>query len=118
MTPSAASKSRGLSVTMYTGQNYEGGTTPGIISKQLKAEGVWPVYIVTDNPRDFDAAEGVVVEHRDHLDAVQRKLRETPGITAIIYEQTCAAEKRRRRGSSSARGSVRAAGTVGCSRTA
>merc|ERR1719171_2653505 len=82
---------------MTGGQNYEGGTTPGIISKQLKAEGVWPVYIVTDNPRDFDAAEGVIVEHRDHLDAVQRVLRDTPGITAIIYEQTCAAEKRRRR---------------------
>ena len=56
---------------MTGGQNYEGGTTPGVISRQLKAEGVWPVYIVTDNPRDFDAAEGVIVEHRDHLDAVQ-----------------------------------------------
>jgi indolepyruvate ferredoxin oxidoreductase len=37
------------------------------------------------------------VEHRDHLDAVQRVLRETPGVSAIVYEQTCAAEKRRRR---------------------
>merc|ERR1719171_1451930 len=82
---------------MTGGQNYEGGTTPGIISKQLKAEGVWPVYIVTDNPRDFDAAEGVIVEHRDHLDAVQRVLRESPGVSGLIYEQTCAAEKRRRR---------------------
>merc|ERR1719171_2511419 len=82
---------------MTGGQNYEGGMSPGEMSRQLKAEGVWPIYIVTDNPRDFKAASGVVVEHRDHLDAVQRILRETPGVSGLIYEQTCAAEKRRRR---------------------
>jgi indolepyruvate ferredoxin oxidoreductase len=82
---------------MTGGQAYEGGMSPGEMSRQLKAEGVWPIYIVTDNPRDFKAASGVVVEHRDHLDAVQRILRETPGVSGLIYEQTCAAEKRRRR---------------------
>jgi indolepyruvate ferredoxin oxidoreductase len=82
---------------MTGGQKYEGGLTPASISKQMKAEGVWPIYIVTDKPRDFGAAEGVVVKHRDQLDAVQRELRETKGVSAIIYEQTCAAEKRRRR---------------------
>ena len=51
----------------------------------------------TNTRRMPDFAPGITVRHRDDLDAVQRELREIPGVTAIVYDQTCAAEKRRRR---------------------
>src|SRR4029077_20658299 len=54
-----------------------------------------------DQPEKYgagaDFAPDVTVRHRDDLDAVQRELREVPGVTALVYDQTCAAEKRRRR---------------------
>src|SRR5262249_13874525 len=57
--------------------------------------------VVTDEPDKYtpgaDFAPGVAVRHRDDLDTVQRELREVAGVTAIVYDQTCAAEKRRRR---------------------
>jgi len=70
------------------------------IMHSLKAEGVAKLVIVTDAPDKYQGvtlAEGVVVQHRDELDAVQRALRELQGTTAIIYDQVCATEKRRRR---------------------
>jgi len=73
---------------------------PGL-TRQLEAEGVKTIVVVTDQPEKYGSAapfaRGVSVRHRDHLDAVQRELRETPGVTALVYDQTCAAEKRRRR---------------------
>ena len=73
---------------------------PGV-TRQLEAEGVKTIVVVTDQPEKYGAnagfAPGVTVRHRDHLDAVQRELRETAGVTALVYDQTCAAEKRRRR---------------------
>ncbi len=87
-------------VAMTGGQSIDGGLTPNQITHQLKAEGVWPVYLVTDEPDQYPAgqvAEGVVVRHRDYLDSVMRELRELQGCNAIVYVQTCAAEKRRRR---------------------
>jgi len=73
---------------------------PGV-TRQLEAEGVTQIVVVTDQPdkygRDAGFAKGVTVRHRDHLDAVQRELREVPNVTALVYDQTCAAEKRRRR---------------------
>ena len=60
-----------------------------------------PIVVVTDEPDKYPHgtqwAAGVTVHHRDELDPVQRELRETPGVSALIYDQTCASEKRRRR---------------------
>src|SRR5207245_10757026 len=74
---------------------------PPTISRQLAAEGVKPIVIVTDEPQKYPAgtdwAPGVTIRHRDELDRVQRELREMPGVSALIYDQTCASEKRRRR---------------------
>jgi indolepyruvate ferredoxin oxidoreductase len=71
------------------------------IAQLLRAEGVEEIAVVTDEPGKYPIAagfpHGVRIHHRDELDAVQRRLREVPGVTAIIYDQTCAAEKRRRR---------------------
>lgn len=70
------------------------------IAHSLRAEGVAKLVVVTDEPEKYEGAklpEGVAVFHRDALDRVQREFREIPGTTAIIYDQTCATEKRRRR---------------------
>ncbi|MFO1399452.1 MAG: indolepyruvate ferredoxin oxidoreductase family protein [Burkholderiales bacterium] len=71
------------------------------LTRQLEAEGVKQIVVVTDQPEKYGKAEafarGVTVRHRDHLDAVQRELREVAGVTVLVYDQTCAAEKRRRR---------------------
>jgi indolepyruvate ferredoxin oxidoreductase len=88
-------------VAMTGGQPTEGTNDPARITRQLHAEGVERIAFVTDDPRrwqsDNSLAPGVTVYHRDRLDAVQRELRDVSGVTAIVYEQTCAAEKRRRR---------------------
>ena len=88
-------------VAMTGGQQVDGPLTPAIISRQIAAEGVGPIIVVTDEPdkypHDYDWAPGVTVRHRSELDAVQRELRELPGVSAMIYDQTCASEKRRRR---------------------
>jgi indolepyruvate ferredoxin oxidoreductase len=70
------------------------------IQKSLTAEGVKKIVVVTDEPEKYAGASleaGITVHHRDELDAIQRQFREIPGTTAIIYDQTCATEKRRRR---------------------
>ena len=70
------------------------------IMRSLQAEGIVKTVIVTDEPEKYDGvalADGVKVEHRDNLDTIQREFREIKGCTAIIYDQTCATEKRRRR---------------------
>ncbi len=70
------------------------------IMASLVAEGVKKLIIVTDQPEKYDGvalADGVTVHHRDELDALQRQFREIEGTTVIIYDQTCATEKRRRR---------------------
>ncbi|HZM35411.1 MAG TPA: indolepyruvate ferredoxin oxidoreductase family protein [Burkholderiales bacterium] len=88
-------------VAMTGGQRHDGPLDPPMISRQIAAEGVAPIVVVTDEPDKYPAgtnwAPGVTVRHRDDLDAVQRQLRETPGVSALIYDQTCASEKRRRR---------------------
>ncbi|GAA4022412.1 indolepyruvate ferredoxin oxidoreductase family protein [Actimicrobium antarcticum] len=88
-------------VAMTGGQTVDGPIDPGMISRQIAAEGVGPIIVVTDEPDKYPAgyawAEGVTIRHRSELDAVQRELRECKGISAMIYDQTCASEKRRRR---------------------
>jgi len=88
-------------VAMTGGQHHDGPLDPAMISRQIAAEGVKPIVIVTDEPEKYPAgtawAPGVTIRHRDDLDAVQRELRELPGVSALIYDQTCASEKRRRR---------------------
>ena len=88
-------------VAMTGGQEFDGPLDPGMISRQIAAEGVHPIIVVTDEPEKYPAgypwAPGVTVRHRSELDAVQRELRECKGVSAMIYDQTCASEKRRRR---------------------
>jgi indolepyruvate ferredoxin oxidoreductase len=89
-------------VAMTGGQKMETGNLDvPAITRLLEAEGVSDIAVVTDDPGRYPLgasfAPGVRVHPRDELDAVQRRLREVPGISALVYDQTCAAEKRRRR---------------------
>jgi len=88
-------------VAMTGGQHHDGPLTVWDISRQVEAEGAKRVVVVTDEPGKYPLgtnwAPGVTIRDRDELDAVQRELREVPGLTVLIYDQTCAAEKRRRR---------------------
>jgi indolepyruvate ferredoxin oxidoreductase len=88
-------------VAMTGGQTHDGPLDPASISRQIAAEGVRPIVVVTDEPDKYpsniDWAPGTTIRHRSELDAVQRELREIKGVSALIYDQTCASEKRRRR---------------------
>ncbi len=87
-------------VAMTGGQPIDGPLTPSDIARQVAAEGVKRIVVVTDEPDKYPSGyfgSDIRIHHRDELDAVQRELREIPGVTALIYDQTCAAEKRRRR---------------------
>ncbi len=88
-------------VAMTGGQPVDGNLSVPQMAHQLQAEGVKKIVVVTDGTErayaDSDLPQGVPMRHRDELDLVQRELREFPGVSALIYDQTCAAEKRRRR---------------------
>ncbi|MGB7042756.1 MAG: indolepyruvate ferredoxin oxidoreductase family protein [Xanthobacteraceae bacterium] len=88
-------------VAMTGGQANDGGLTVPQVARQVAAEGAKRVVIVTDEPDKYpqDTAwpKGVTIHHRDDLITVQKTLAEVPGVTILIYDQTCAAEKRRRR---------------------
>ncbi len=105
-------------VAMTGGQTVDGQITAPMITQQMHAEGVRKIVIVTDEPAKYDTtqeldhsatnakgatgdawklAPGVTVHHRDDLDRIQRELREYPGVSVLVYDQTCASEKRRRR---------------------
>lgn len=88
-------------VAMTGGQAVEGDLTVQRVARQLIAEGVDPIVVVTDHPEKYGNApplpEGVPVEHRRKLDAIQRRLRKCEGVSALIYDQTCAAELHRKR---------------------
>ncbi|MEJ0048954.1 MAG: indolepyruvate ferredoxin oxidoreductase family protein [Rhodospirillales bacterium] len=82
------------------GENFAGQLTGPHIAAQLAAEGVKRIALVTDDPSRHDHTHyppQVTYHHRDDLDAVQRELREFKGVSALIYEQSCATERRRLR---------------------
>jgi len=88
-------------VAMTGGQAAESGFSPAQITRQLHAEGVARIVIVAAEPEKYrdatDLAPGVEVYPRSDLMEVQKTLRETPGVTVLLYDQVCATEKRRRR---------------------
>jgi indolepyruvate ferredoxin oxidoreductase len=88
-------------VAMTGGQHPESGFSVAQITRQLAAEGVVKTVVVADEIERYasvtDLAPGVEVKPRRELMAVQRALKATPGVTVLIYDQTCATEKRRRR---------------------
>ncbi|AMO23976.1 indolepyruvate ferredoxin oxidoreductase family protein [Ramlibacter tataouinensis] len=89
-------------VAMTGGQPVDGIISVDGIARQVEAEGVKQVVVLSDAIAKYDAIRnrfpaGTEFHDRDALDEVQRRLREVPGVTVLIYEQTCAAEKRRRR---------------------
>jgi indolepyruvate ferredoxin oxidoreductase len=89
-------------VAMTGGQPVDGVLTVDGMARQVAAEGVRKVVVVSDSIEKYGALkhkfpEGTEFHDRAHLDDVQRHLRTVPGVTVLIYEQTCAAEKRRRR---------------------
>ncbi len=87
-------------VAMTGGQPVDGPISVQSIAHAVRSEGVERIALVTDQPETFDRQDfpsRVTISHRRELDAVQRELREIPGVTVLIYAQTCATEKRRRR---------------------
>ena len=88
-------------VAMTGGQRHDGQLTVPQITRQVSAEGARKVVVVTDEPEKYGTspgfADGVEVYHRDDYEKVQKEMREVSGISVIVYDQTCAAEKRRRR---------------------
>lgn len=89
-------------VAMTGGQPVDGSISVPQIARQVEAEGVQRLVVVSDEPEKYQGHEkqfppGTTFHARAELDAVQRELRDTAGVTVLIYDQTCAAEKRRRR---------------------
>ena len=88
-------------VAMTGGQTHEGTLTVPMIAQQVAAEGVKRIAVVSDEPDKYPSGiawpKGITFHHRDDLDAVQREFATVPGTSILIYDQTCAAEKRRRR---------------------
>jgi len=88
-------------VAMTGGQKNDGGLDVPTIARQVAAEGAKKIVVVSDEPGKYpsstDWPKGMTIHHRDDLQQVQAGLAEIPGVTVLIYDQTCAAEKRRRR---------------------
>ncbi|CAE6820088.1 hypothetical protein R69746_06014 [Paraburkholderia aspalathi] len=88
-------------VAMTGGQRHDGQLDPMTITTQVRAEGVQRIAVVSDDPAKYPAnagwADGVTIHHRSELQNVQEQLRDIAGVTVLVYDQTCAAEKRRRR---------------------
>jgi indolepyruvate ferredoxin oxidoreductase len=87
-------------VAMTGGQPVDGPISVQRIAHELRANGVARIALLSDDPAKFNARDfpdGVTIDPRARLDALQRELRDVPGVTALIYEQECATERRRKR---------------------
>jgi len=88
-------------VAMTGGQPVDGPLDVAMVTQQVYAEGVRKIVVLSDDPHkypiNFGFAPGVQVGHRDELDKIQEDIKHWPGTSVLIYDQTCAAEKRRRR---------------------
>jgi len=88
-------------VAMTGGQPMDGPLDVPTVTRQVHAEGAGKIIIVSDEPDKYpigaNFAPGVTFHHRDQLDEVQRDLAKARGVSVLVYDQTCAAEKRRRR---------------------
>jgi indolepyruvate ferredoxin oxidoreductase len=88
-------------VAMTGGQPVDGTLTVPDIAHQVRSEGVQTIIVMSDDIAKWSRPEmfpvGVEFIHRDELDAVQKRMRDVPGVSVLIYDQTCATEKRRRR---------------------
>lgn len=88
-------------VAMTGGQKHEGELTVEAIAQQVAAEGVAKIALVTDEPNKYSSdirwPTGLTIYHRNVINEVQRELSRTEGVTVLIYDQTCATEKRRGR---------------------
>jgi indolepyruvate ferredoxin oxidoreductase len=87
-------------VAMTGGQPVDGPISVHAIAHSVRAEGVARIALVSDDPSGFAAADlpnGVTIHPREEMDSLQKELREISGVTVLIYQQTCATEKRRRR---------------------
>ncbi len=88
-------------VAMTGGQQLDGQISVPMIVNQVRGEGVAKVVIVTDEPYKYPANSGIPADveifDRSKLQTVQKSLSEIEGVTVLVYDQTCAAEKRRRR---------------------
>jgi len=88
-------------VAMTGGQPVEGPLSVPRITRQLEAEGVGKIVVVTDDPDVYsgrhDLAPDVPVHHRGDIIEVQEELRQYPGVSVLVYDQACATEKRRKR---------------------
>ena len=87
-------------VAMTGGQPVDGPISVEAIAHSVRAEGVQRIALVSDEPHLFNSADfpaGTSISHRRDMDSIQRELRDIAGVTVLIYAQTCATEKRRRR---------------------
>ncbi|MCG7625167.1 indolepyruvate ferredoxin oxidoreductase family protein [Epibacterium sp. Ofav1-8] len=84
-------------VAMTGGQEVEGGITVEDIYHQLRGIGVTEIRVLSEDPKRFGRGAPFKALPRGALKVIEAELREVPGCTAIIYDQVCAAEKRRRR---------------------
>jgi indolepyruvate ferredoxin oxidoreductase len=88
-------------VAMTGGQPNEGDLNVPMIAREVAAEGARRIALVADDPHKYPAGTawpaGMTIHHRSELAAVQEEMTHVKGLSVLIYDQTCAAEKRRRR---------------------